>query len=733
MATQVSVTTRNGTTAYTLTTGGRGPKGDMGDVGEVTQSAVISALGFTPATAAQGVKADTALQSIPDASLTIAKTSGLQAALVGKLNNTNAAVAAVIDDDPAATRSAADAERSVYSGGRRKGVMLPYISQRLQATRTKLITHALMLGDSLTAANSTPVANALHAIFGYGGWGYGFTTIHSVTGGTLYHARTIGGTGNSGNIVGNVIDLLDFNVWPSGNYIEIPSGGTVLFNRDVTDTQLASSAQPMICDKIKVAFIKESGSTGVLDVTKSEDLSTWTAVVAGLACSNATTIGAVSTTTITRGSYYIKITNSGSTTVKLIGISAERTSGGMVPTRICQGGRSLVDFTATPPAIINPILSDISSDLVFYKNTDDAATQSSLLQTYYDKINAASGIVSDWIFYGIHPTATMVDVLQQNEIIRGFAESNNQVYFDDYSWLPSYAERNARGWMSDETHQNAAGDRISTEIMVGATMLNGFRANSAWSPYGGLKSVGGDVNSTGPTVGFENYNPLGSYSGEINFFAGKHPNSDGYIGITNTHGASYAYAVRSYPRNDAIRPGWSAIIVNSNTTQIELMNVFGFRRWGGSLASATLGGQSYMFDNIGGSTVTMGIEAGGSGTPNIVNFFNNGRTVVNSFIASNGDFCANTVGTGVRIKSGTNSKIGTGATLSSGTVVIPNASVTANSHISITKTAHGGTSGISYVVTKSAGVSFAITSVDASGATVATDVSVFDWVIIERV
>jgi hypothetical protein len=87
---------------------------------------------------------------------------------------------------------------------------------------------------------------------------------------------------------------------------------------------------------------------------------------------------------------------------------------------------------------------------------------------------------------------------------------------------------------------------------------------------------------------------------------------------------------------------------------------------------------------------------------------------------------------GISIKAQTNGRAGTGATLASGTVTVDNTSVTANSHIIITKTAHGGTGGTSYVVTKSAGTSFTITAVDTAGATVTTDTSVFDWAIIER-
>jgi hypothetical protein len=119
--------------------------------------------------------------------------------------------------------------------------------------------------------------------------------------------------------------------------------------------------------------------------------------------------------------------------------------------------------------------------------------------------------------------------------------------------------------------------------------------------------------------------------------------------------------------------------------------------------------------------------------------------------SANGTFCfgvswiGETYTKGLRVKlaadttGGTDAlnapRIGTGATLDgvTGSVTIANASITANTHIIITKTAHGaGVGGVSYVVTKSVGTSFTITAVDANGATVNTDTSVFDWMLVQR-
>lgn len=95
------------------------------------------------------------------------------------------------------------------------------------------------------------------------------------------------------------------------------------------------------------------------------------------------------------------------------------------------------------------------------------------------------------------------------------------------------------------------------------------------------------------------------------------------------------------------------------------------------------------------------------------------------FVAKGDHYYQEAVGKSFVIAPGANAKIGTGATLVTGTVTVSTTAVTAKSHIIITKTAAGGTEGF-ITVTKTAATSFTLTSSSA------TDTSVFDWFIIER-
>lgn len=93
--------------------------------------------------------------------------------------------------------------------------------------------------------------------------------------------------------------------------------------------------------------------------------------------------------------------------------------------------------------------------------------------------------------------------------------------------------------------------------------------------------------------------------------------------------------------------------------------------------------------------------------------------------SSTGNVLISTLGKGLQIKTGTNSKIGQ-ATLVAGTVIVLNSSITANSRISLTVSTAGGTQGF-LRYSKVNGTSFTITS------TSVLETSVVDWHIIESI
>lgn len=97
-----------------------------------------------------------------------------------------------------------------------------------------------------------------------------------------------------------------------------------------------------------------------------------------------------------------------------------------------------------------------------------------------------------------------------------------------------------------------------------------------------------------------------------------------------------------------------------------------------------------------------------------------------NFNLNNAQFRVETLGKGLSVKTGTNSKAGV-ATLTAGSVTVANTSVTANSIILVTCLTPGGTPGFLRISTVTAGTSFVITSSNAA------DTSVVSWFIVELI
>lgn len=90
-----------------------------------------------------------------------------------------------------------------------------------------------------------------------------------------------------------------------------------------------------------------------------------------------------------------------------------------------------------------------------------------------------------------------------------------------------------------------------------------------------------------------------------------------------------------------------------------------------------------------------------------------------------GNIISSAVGKGFQVKEGSNAKMGTATLNGTTAVVVSNTSVTATSRIFVTTNASGGTVGVPYVDTRSAGTSFSLKSTNAA------DTSTVAWVIFE--
>jgi hypothetical protein len=178
----------------------------------------------------------------------------------------------------------------------------------------------------------------------------------------------------------------------------------------------------------------------------------------------------------------------------------------------------------------------------------------------------------------------------------------------------------------------------------------------------------------------------------------------------------------AYPSNGTDAAGWVDMgITSPNFSQ--------------AAYGVTVGNEAYLFASApagSGKTGNLVICTDSTGTANKIQMATGGFTTksnVRAEISSLG-LAVTAAGAGLLVKEGTNCKQGT-AVLAAGTVTVGNSSVTANSRIFIQRQTDGGTVGASYSLTRSAGVSFTITSRDGTGAAQTLDTSTVAYQIFE--
>lgn len=141
-------------------------------------------------------------------------------------------------------------------------------------------------------------------------------------------------------------------------------------------------------------------------------------------------------------------------------------------------------------------------------------------------------------------------------------------------------------------------------------------------------------------------------------------------------------------------------------------------------------------NNVGGITIVNGsngcnIWPAAGDTLEIVNRAANGDGSLQcNNLKPFGDVVCGTAGKGLQLKSGTGARAGN-ATLVGGSVTVANTTVTANTIVIPQRKTPGGTLGQSLSYSVSAGTSFTITSVDATGVLSALDTSVCSFLLIE--
>lgn len=264
-----------------------------------------------------------------------------------------------------------------------------------------------------------------------------------------------------------------------------------------------------------------------------------------------------------------------------------------------------------------------------------------------------------------------------------------------------------------------AGAGSATGGVGGSVTLTGGSAGSAASSNGGQIVIAGAVGSSTGAGGAGGNAQLngGNANGD-----NTQNNSGGNVTLTpgNSKGSATGGSLVMSTGTGGIGTGTAGAAGGAWT----------FTAGAGGVGSATggTGGTITIKAGLGGASGTPG--SGGdiifqtATTTSLAERFRlkaTGETVI-----SNGPLQIATLGNGLQVKTGTNSKIGT-AVLVAGTATVLNTSVTANSRIFVTSQADGGTPGFLRVTTKVNAASFIILSSNA------LDTSTVAWMIVESI
>jgi hypothetical protein len=576
----------------------------------------------------------------------------------------------------------------------------------------------LVVGDSLSVGLAESLRAPLQRIYGYGGTGLSTGAVGSTA-------------SNAGTLAGGTTQVTGADtIWPTGNYFSVPSGGSVIFGRR---RSITAGINPELSSVITVAYIKESGAGTFKVQTSTDGGATWSdeAGFTSIDASNATTIGAVAKITKSINSHLVKIVGL-TGTVKIIGTALnDATTPGVIIHSLSQGSWDLVNFNATPTAITTPILSELGGiDVVIYRNIGNAAAQSAGLTTLYTNIRAADG-TNDWIFWAVNDTASQ-NAEEENAVIRAFAVSQNQSYFDDRSWGVSYATRVALGLMADETHPNGASERVSMQRLMSRSPLGGYgSALAPGSPTRRQEWIDTDlgVTTSGPKVGFTNPFPGPFGEGRLNFVISKWKNAMGRIAIESYPSFARAFAVETLPgdharANEVRMEGASAV-------PFLRVQQYGLMRYGAAGDNAP-SQASHEFEWAGYANPTMRISGSYLDTYDTVAFYDNANSVKQAGIDYYGNFVAYRAGTGIKIKEGSNAKMGT-ATLASGTATVATTAVSGSSRIQLTRAAKNASTGIGSlnIATVNGGTSFVIEALKSDATTETGDLSTVSWLIVD--
>lgn len=309
----------------------------------------------------------------------------------------------------------------------------------------------LYWGDSVSESLIPPeIRTAL-----YRAWGFAGVWIGAVADFTFSGWAFAGGAASTAG---------QFSLWPNGQILTIPSGGTASLGLQISPGAWTLPLSQRSIDTFKVLYFNEPGG-GTFKLQTRALGADWVDVAEYLSVSTDAPIGlgiATVTVPLAFGTEIRFVALSG--TVKAAGVLVlNSTTAGVVQARMGVGGIDMSSSNATNSTILAAALAVFAPDLVLCTFKDnDVGDKLAAQQTLWD-----AAYPTDWVFIGEYPdqSGDAGGTHARNNEIREHARSIGAYYWDAHPVYVTWAAANARGWYGDVTHLNARGGSVGAALL----------------------------------------------------------------------------------------------------------------------------------------------------------------------------------------------------------------------------------------------------------------------------
>jgi len=359
--------------------------------------------------------------------------TGVTPAAIGAMENTNAAVNAAIEDDPAATRAAAGIKPVGLARARMK------LSRTQEYTNDIAFATVAVLGDSM--ANRVPGAVLRGLVAQYGRRGLAMQSVREALGpGATYSSVTSGAPEN-------------FNWWITGRYFTIGAGQYV----DFADSS-GGYIDYLISNSVTVYSVRTEGG-GSFKVQTSTNGTTWTDVASiGTVNTDVATPGdadsaIISSASVTRAAYRFRVIGVSGTCYVLGTKLIDTTARGVVPCLLDRGGSLVSQHNICATGNVwGAVMADLDPDLVLFQQYDSEALLAAEVPKIIDNFRAV-GCTPSWsLFDNTHKYAEQESTLA----LAGVAEEKGVHYFDSNAAADGWQGITDLGWDDpDVTHLDA--------------------------------------------------------------------------------------------------------------------------------------------------------------------------------------------------------------------------------------------------------------------------------------